>query len=278
MILSPKKIKDFNKKIADHYKKSGRVFAWRKTRDPYRILASEIMLQQTQTSRVVVKYEEFLKKFKDIKALANASTSEVLKVWQGLGYNRRAIYLKKAAETIVKDNRGEFPKDTASLLALPGIGQSTAGALQAFCWNIPSIFIETNIRTVFIYFFFNGPLSSARKVSDDDIRALIEKTIDKKNPREWYYALYDYGAMLKAGENKSLHARSTHYKKQSKFAGSNRELRSLILKTLIGSSKILNVENIASLLKKDKVIIRKNLLAMKKEGLIQGRSNDSYKV
>lgn len=214
----------------------------------YSILVSEVMLQQTQVNRVVPKYKEFLKKFPNIRALAIAPISDVLIVWQGLGYNRRALFLKRTCEELYKRNQKNpvFPTLHSELLKLPGIGQSTAGALLAFAFNTPVPFIETNIRAVFIYFFFKDSSS----VSDIHIHELLSETLaekkNKSNPRDWYYALYDYGSMLKAklGKDKTaLHKQSLHYTKQSAFKGSNREIRSAILKLIIDATKIPKDQN-----------------------------------
>src|SRR6185312_9536719 len=201
---------------------------WRQTREPYKILVSEIMLQQTQVERVIPKYKSFLKKFPTARALAKATNKDVLLEWQGLGYNRRALALKRAAEAVVSDFGGKFPQTLEELLTLPGVGRATAGDLLAFAFNKPAIVIETNIRTVFIHHF----LRDKKNIPDKQILELIEKTLDKKRPREWYYALMDYGAHLKKtlGNNAT---RSKHYKKQSTFKGSNRELRSHILKLIL---------------------------------------------
>jgi A/G-specific adenine glycosylase len=236
--ITRKQSQDFKKEIWQYYENNKRDLPWRNTTDPYRILVSEVMLQQTQVSRVIPKYAEFLKKFSSIKALALASKADVLTLWQGLGYNRRALFLKKACETLYSQNpkRSQFPSTKAELVALPGIGQSTAGALLAFAFNKAEPFIETNIRAVFLYFFFKENLS----VSDTNIYELISETLDHERPREWYYALYDYGVMLKAklGKKKTaLHKQSKHYNKQSSFKGSNREIRSNILKLFIAGAK-----------------------------------------
>ncbi len=217
----------FRKTIWEYYTSNKRSFPWRKTRDPYKILVSEVMLQQTQALRVAPKYKSFLKKFPTTRVLAKAELSDVLKEWQGLGYNRRALYLKHCAEKIESDFNGKFPKDFKILCSLPGIGLATAGDIMAFAWNIPVVVIETNIRSVFIYFFFNDK----KKIHDKDILPLIEKTLDMKNPREWYWALFDYGAYLKQTGNPSR--RSAHHTRQSKFEGSFRQKRSLILRMIL---------------------------------------------
>ncbi len=229
-----KKIQDFQKTIWDYYAKNKRQMPWRETTDPYRILVSEVMLQQTQVSRVIPKYESFIKKFPDFATLARASVSDVLKLWQGLGYNRRALSLKRAAEMVVKEYGGVIPCDAEKMIALPGIGNATAGAILAYAFQQPSIFIETNIRRVFIHFFF----PRSKKVSDQKIISLVNAAVDRKKPREWYYALMDYGAYLKT-QITNPNRRSAHYSKQSRFKGSNREVRGAILRILVkeGSMK-----------------------------------------
>jgi A/G-specific adenine glycosylase len=255
-------VQKFRQVIWNYHKEHRRDFAWRDTHNPYRILVSEIMLQQTQTKRVVPKYESFLKQFPSTKALATAQLGSVLIAWQGLGYNRRAKALKHAAEIIEGKFGGRFPKNYQELLDLPGIGQSTAGALMAFAFNKPFAFIETNIRAVFIHFFFSDQIT----VKDADIVELIKKSIDRKNPREWYYALYDYGAMLKASGAK-LNPKSAHYKKQSAFKGSNREVRSNMLKLLL-KKHTLDEKTIKKSLSLSEEIVKKNLQAFEKEGII----------
>ncbi len=218
----------FKKTVWSYYKKNRRDFPWRQTRDPYKILVSEIMLQQTQTPRVIFKYEEFITAFPTLESLAKAPLKKVLLLWQGLGYNRRAVNLQKATQIIISHHKGKFPRDYTSLIDLPGVGPATAGDIMAFAWNKPVVVIETNIRTVFIHSFFKDE----KDVHDKDILPLIEKTLDTKKPRDWYYALMDYGTMLKKTQiNPSR--RSKHYSKQSPFKGSNQDFKiySLIRKT-----------------------------------------------
>jgi A/G-specific adenine glycosylase len=255
-------VKAFQKIIKDYYSKQGRIFPWRETRNPYKILVSEIMLQQTQAPRVVEKYRSFIKRFPSVANLASAKTIDVLQEWQGLGYNRRGLALKKAAEIIMKEYHGKVPNSLENLLLLPGVGPATAGDILAFAWNQPSIVIETNIRSVFIHFFFKDTTN----IADSEILPLIQKTLDRKNPREWYFALMDYGAFLKKNHlNPSR--RSKQYSPQSPFSGSNRELRSKILRYIIAYSKQ-PLENIVESLQADKESIEKNLRALVKEGLL----------
>ncbi len=199
---------------------------WRaRSATPYHILVSEVMLQQTQAERVTSKFVAFIKKFPTVQKLAQASLREVLLMWQGLGYNRRARNLKRAAEEIVSNYKGKVPTTVEALVALPAIGPYTASAIRAFVWNIPDVFIETNIRTVYIHHFF----PKRKKVSDDELLPLIEKTLDRTNPKEWYAALMDYGAYLKKTvPNPSR--RSHSHVKQAAFKGSLREARGKILR------------------------------------------------
>lgn len=228
MTAASKQIAQFKKNIWDFYKKNKRDLPWRKTRDPYRIFVSEVMLQQTQVASVLKKYEPFIKTFPDFSSLAKADTKKLLKIWQGLGYNRRALYLKKSAEIIMKKFNGVLPQNVESLKELPGIGEATAGSILAFAFNKPAIFIETNIRRVYIHFFFKDK----EGISDSQFIPILEKTLDLQNPRDWYYALMDDGTMLKKTvENPNK--RSKHYSIQSKFEGSDRQIRGIILKKLL---------------------------------------------
>ena len=229
--LSRRSLTFFRGMIYDHYHKEGRSLPWRKTRNPYRILVSEIMLQQTQVGRVLDKYRLFINAFPDFAALAVAPFSDILNAWQGLGYNRRAISLKKIAETVVEHYRGSLPSDPEVLITLPGVGKYSASAIYTFMTGNPSLFIETNIRRVYIHFFFQD----RQGIRDKDIIPFLENTMDAKDPRRWYYALMDYGVKLKA-EVENPNKRSAGYRKQSPFKGSARQVRGTLLRALIGSS------------------------------------------
>jgi len=226
--LSPEEIESFRGIIYRHYEAHRRAMPWRETRNPYHILVSEIMLQQTQVERVAGKYREFLATFPDLETLARAPLPAVLTVWQGLGYNRRALSLKRLAQQVMEDWGGRLPFTEKDLRTLPGIGPATAGALLAFAFEQPVVFIETNIRRVILHFFFPG----REGVTDLEILPLVAETLDRTRVREWYYALMDYGAELKR-QGPNPNRRSAHYARQTPFAGSNREVRSLILKTLL---------------------------------------------
>jgi A/G-specific adenine glycosylase len=201
------------------------------------------MLQQTQVSRVLIKYDEFLKKFPSIEKLADASLRDVLTSWQGLGYNRRAKFLYLAAIALRAANPRERC-DYNFLLSLPGVGQSTAGALIVFTQNTPIVFIETNIRAVLLYHFFKDT-NKDDKIHDREIVLILEKILDNLpkdfGPRDFYYELYDYGSFLKESlgkEKKILHEKSKSYAKQSKFKGSRRQLRAFVLRVFLVTGKV----------------------------------------
>lgn len=233
--VTPYSIRKFRTIIYRFYRQHARDdLPWRHTHDPYHILVSEIMLQQTQIERVLNKYPLFITKFPDFRSLARARLRSLLTIWQGMGYNRRALALKEIARTVVKPPyHGTLPSDRDELMALPSVGQSTAGAVAAFAYNRPSVFIETNIRRVFIHFFFRDQ----ERVTDHEILPLITSTLDRKDPRNWYYALMDYGSALRA-LNKNPNRKSSQYKKQSPFAGSNRQKRGKILRLVSQEGKI----------------------------------------
>jgi A/G-specific adenine glycosylase len=239
-VLSKSSITAFHSTIYENYRVAGRVFPWRTTTDPYAILVSEMMLQQTQTLRVIPKYEEWLKRFPDAASLSAASLIEVLKYWSGLGYNRRAVYLQKACNVVCRDYAGIFPDNVEKLEQLPGVGPYTARAVAAFSFGSAEVFVETNIRSVFIFFFFKDAVG---QVADKDILPLVAETLDKNNPRQWYYALMDYGASLK---KKVINPgrKSQGYVKQAKFAGSLRQARGAILRQLTKSGSM-SLEQIA---------------------------------
>lgn len=231
----------FRKTIYDHHHEYTRIFPWRNTIDPYLILVSEFMLQQTQTKRVLSYYDHFTMQFPNFQTLAGAQLKDVLVLWQGLGYNQRAIHLRLTAQIVVSEYSGILPETREQLVGLPGIGQSTAGAIMAFSFNKPVVFIETNIRRVFIHFFFKDKT----EVRDSEILPLVEETIDHDNPRHWYYALMDYGAMLKK-QGANPNQKSAHYSKQAPFAGSDRQVRGTIIRHLL-SMGVLNEPELITL-------------------------------
>jgi len=224
-------MEQFQEVVWAYYHDHGRDLPWREPAtngsfDPYRIMVSEIMLQQTQAARVVPKYYQFLKEFPTVADLAEAPLSAVLKTWSGLGYNRRAKFLWQAAGIIAGSSDG-FPADSVELAKLPGIGPNTAAAVLVYAFNQPLIFVETNIRTVFIHHFFTDRTG----ISDKELIPFIKDTLDTENPREWYWALMDYGVFLKSTVG-NVTRDSRHYTKQSAFHGSRRQLRGEIIRRL----------------------------------------------
>jgi A/G-specific adenine glycosylase len=228
--VTPEAVRRFRRQIYRFYQDQGRQLPWRATTNPYQILVSEIMLQQTQVERVALKYEPFIHAFPDFFALARAPLRDIMARWQGLGYNRRALALQGIARRVVMEFQGRLPASVDTLRTFPGIGEATAGALAAFAFNQPVVFIETNIRRVFLHCF----LADRSGVRDRELLPLVDQTLDRKRPRPWYYALMDYGARLKrAGPNPNR--RSAHHQRQAPFADSDRQIRGLILKALLSS-------------------------------------------
>lgn len=224
----------FQETVWDYYQKHGRQLPWRQAEadgsfDPYKILVSEIMLQQTQVNRVTPKFQAFLKQFPDLGTLAAASLGDVLIAWSGLGYNRRAKYLHDAAKQLVSKNR---PWKLEDLTACKGIGQNTAVAVNVYAYNQPQVFIETNIRTVYIHHFFTSLAIGSHPIADQEMKPLVEQTLDHENPREFYWALMDYGTHLKTSVGNAAR-RSQHHTKQSSFEGSRRQIRGRVLRSLI---------------------------------------------
>ena len=225
-------ILEFREIVWNYYRHAGRELPWRKPENdgrfnPYKILVSEIMLQQTQAARVIPKYESFLQKFPTVQSLATAPLSDVLVEWSGLGYNRRAKFLWQSAQVVHEEYRDNFPDTIEKLIELPGVGYNTAAALLAYAHNQPVVYIETNIRTVFIHHFF----SDAESVADKELLPFIELALEREHPREWYWALMDYGTHLKATHG-NVSRYSKHYAKQSAFHGSRRQIRGTIIKLL----------------------------------------------
>jgi A/G-specific adenine glycosylase len=221
----------FVAEVWEFHRLNRRDLPWRRSHDPYEILVSESMLQQTQVARVLDKYPVFLAAFPTVQALAAADFQTVLAAWQGLGYNRRALALHRAAKTIIEEHGGEVPSSAAALRGLPGIGPATAAAVSAFAFGRAEPFIETNIRSAFIHFFFQD----RDGVSDAELLPLVEATMDRDDPREWFYALMDYGVWVKKVHGNPSR-QSKHHAVQSRFAGSRREARAQVLQALLAAA------------------------------------------
>jgi len=267
--LTPGTIRQFRNRIREYYKDNSRSdLPWRRTHDPYHILVSEIMLQQTQIKRVLRKYPAFIRKYPDIGSLARARVRTLYSVWQGMGYNRRALALRNIARIALDaPYHGRLPADAHDLMRLPFVGQSTAGAVAAFAFGRPAVFIETNIRRVFIHFFFR----EKKRVSDREILPFIEKTLDRKDPRSWYYALMDYGSALRDLKD-NPNRKSVQYKKQSPFEGSNRQLRAKVLR-LISERRNVSVKELTELVNMPYDKTRKIIDQLCREGFIKKKEH-----
>lgn len=304
MIISSKDIKAFQTKILDWYKKHKRDLPWRETRDPYRILVSEVMLQQTQVSRVIPKYESWLKAFPTLESLAQAKTSEVLRLWSGLGYNRRALYLQKAAKALEelriknyelrkKTNKDTFwPKTIEELKKLPGIGEYTAAAVACFAFDQQVVVIDTNIRKVIILLLTNGiqllpknkelGIMNKGKVRKKTHNSLFVIHHSKRNERE--VTLQEITEVAKkllpvgraAEWNQALmdYASAMLKKekipivKQSTFKGSDRYYRGQIIKILLEKKEI-SVQELSNVFQKEETFVNGIVQGLVKEGMVK---------
>lgn len=265
----------FRREVLDFYRKHGRYhlpwrsppLQFRQTKaklNPYRILVSEVMLQQTQVDRVIPFYRKFLKRFPSVQHLASSPLSAVLLEWQGLGYNRRAKMLHEAAKKITI--YGNFPREYEKLILLPGVGEYTAKAVRVFAFNEPEVMLETNIRAVFIHHFF----SKKSKVPDKKIVSYMIRFGISKNitPREWYAALMDYGAHLKKTHSNPSR-KSAHHVKQKPFKGSDREIRGVLLRSATKPPYLQRA--VLCRLPFEKERVKEQLAALVKEGMLVKR-------
>ncbi len=264
--LTTRQIQQFQKKIFDYHTEYGRHdLPWRKkSRTPYHVLVSEVMLQQTQVDRVAPFFKAWTTQFPNWKSLASAPQSEVLRAWKGLGYNSRALRLQKLAQSVVRDYASTLPRERKILESLPGIGPYTAGAVRVFAFGLPDLFIETNIRRVFIHEFFNTEI----EVHDKSILKLVEQTLPESDPVQWYSGLMDYGSTLPKVLKKNSNIQSKHYTKQSTFKGSDREVRGKVLDFLL-ERKSLTLVQIENKLKAHTIICETKRLEKILEQLVQ---------
>ncbi len=226
-LAAGQEVKAFQEMVLGYFRTNERHFPWRDTHDPWAILVSEVMLQQTQTERVVPKYLAFLEAFPVPAALAEAPIDRLMGLWQGLGYNRRALALKRAASRIASDFCGRVPDSEAALTSLDGVGPYTSRAVMAFAFGQPVVFIETNIRSVFLWHFF----PEGEAVPDSRLEGVVAASLVAEDPRTWYYALMDYGVYMKRRWG-NPNSRSAHYARQSPFANSHRRVRGAVLREI----------------------------------------------
>jgi len=240
MKITDEEITQFQSNVLSFYKTHRRDLPWRKTTDPYKILISELMLQQTQVSRVIKYYEKWIKRWPTIDSLVHASRRDVLKAWMGLGYNTRGINLHRAAQKIVNDYDGDMLEAMKNHEEIPGVGKYTSRAVQIFATNVNLVTVDTNIRRIFIHEFH-----LFEDVSDRELWLLAERCLPKGLSRVWHNALMDYGALFLTAQKTRVKSKT----KQSRFEGSDRQIRAQILRQLLERSlslsdlqKILEVE------------------------------------
>jgi A/G-specific adenine glycosylase len=225
--ISSGEIKTFQEAVYSNYKKEKRSFPWRENADPWGVLVSEFMLQQTQTDRAAGYWTRWMEKWPRAELFYKAGMEEALRAWSGLGYNRRCFYLKDCARRITNEYGGEVPRRPEDLEDFPGIGPYTARAIPCFAYNVPTVFIETNIRAAVLHFFFKD----RDQVKDKELIPVLQTALDQRDPRTWYWALMDYGAALKR-LTPNPNRRSAHYNRQSPFEGSFRQLRGAVIRAL----------------------------------------------
>jgi len=260
--------------VLELYAREGRILPWRSTREPWSILVSEVMLQQTQVARVEPKYLAFLRGFPSAAALAAAPLEDVYAAWKGLGYNSRALRLRETARICNELHGGLPPRTERELLALPGIGRYTARAVLAFAYDIPSAFLETNIRAALLFHFFPG----RERVSDRELEAAAVAVLDREDPRTWYYALMDYGAFIKRREPNPAR-RAAAYARQGRFEGSLRQARGAVLRALEARSRVgstAGLESIAAEAGLPYGRIEEAVRALIKDGLVR-EADGSYR-
>tara|TARA_Y100000310_G_scaffold247779_1_gene253477 strand:- start:548 stop:1318 length:771 start_codon:yes stop_codon:yes gene_type:complete len=248
----------FQFKILSWYEKNRRELPWRRTKNPYYILVSEMMLQQTQVDRVIPKYEAWLQAFPSLKTLAIASKEEVLQLWSGLGYNNRALRLQQLAQ-LLKDK--PFPQTEEELLALPGIGPYTARAILAFAFNKEVPVVDTNIRRVLIH-----ELKLQENISEKELEEVALQQIPQGKSRLWHNALMDYGSLEKTARKTGIKPLST----QPTFEGSERQTRGKVVRALLQRKK-LSMEELQELC--DHPNLSSILEKMEKDELITNKEN-----
>ncbi len=261
-------VQQFQKDILAWYAVNKRDLPWRqlpfdtpvKQRDPYKILVSEIMLQQTQVTRVIPKYEAWIVRFPKVQDLASAETSEVLRLWSGLGYNRRALSLQRTAQIIVHEYRGIWPRDVEGLKQLPGVGEYTASAIACFAFNEQIAVVDTNVRKVILTKILRRE-NQAEMATEKTLQAIAEQLVPKGKAYEWNQALMDYASAMLKHERIPI-------PKQTSFIGSDRYYRGQIVKLLL-EYKAVSIKNVGEILHKDKAFIERIVEGLEKDGLVQ---------
>ena len=195
VFISPKALPEFTARLLAWFSRYGRDLPWRKTRDPYAIWISEMMLQQTTTETVRSYFGRFLSRFPDVFALARAGDEEVLSLWQGLGYYRRALLTRRAACRLVEQLGGVFPRTIGELVALPGIGRYSAGAIRSLAFDLPSPILEANTRRLYAR-LTALPQDAASPAGEKLLWRFAESILPPKNGRDFTLALMDLGSLV----------------------------------------------------------------------------------
>jgi A/G-specific adenine glycosylase len=265
-VFSPERIQEFQKKVFSFYQKNKRDLPWRKTTDPYKILLSELMLQQTQVNRVILYYEDWIARWPTIDALASATRAEVLQAWMGLGYNTRAINLHKAAQKIVTEFDNDVIKAMKQYKEIPGVGRYTSQAVQIFSTNADIVTVDTNVRRIFMKEFH-----LPEKVSDKELWGLAEQCLPKGRSREWHNALMDYGALHLTAQKTGIKPKT----QQSRFEGSDRQIRARILRYLL--KETMSLSELEKTFGIEQMRLRRILDKMVTEKIIVNKNN-SYQL
>lgn len=282
MKLSQRRIDSFQHKIFSWWTTHKRDLPWRHTRDPYKIMVSEVMLQQTQVSRVLAGYREFIERFPTVSHLAQASPADVLRIWKGMGYNRRALYLQRAAKVIVEEYRGKFPVSESELVKLPGLGKYTVRAILVFAYKQEIPLVDTNIRQIIIHFFFikksQGPALMGLKgrALEKEVENIARQLIPSGKSWEWHQALMDYGSLAMT----NIQIPMTNWKKQKPFKDSNRYYRGRIIDRLregdMGENELL--KELSKTYTKPVTFFRIIITSLIKDGLIERISHDILRL
>ncbi|HVQ00922.1 MAG TPA: Fe-S cluster assembly protein HesB [Candidatus Thermoplasmatota archaeon] len=224
MEISDITISKFQRKVWAFYRTHRRRLPWRTTHDPYKILVSELMLQQTQVSRVITFYNKWIQQWPTIQDLAHASRREVLQAWMGLGYNTRALRLQQAAKTIVGDYQGDVVQAMRQYQEIPGVGRYTSQAVLIFATNADLVTVDTNIRRIFIHEF-----GLPKDISERNLWDLALRCLPTGRSRDWHNALMDYGALHDTALTTGVKPKT----RQGRFEGSNRQLRAQVIRLLL---------------------------------------------
>jgi len=266
LVFLPERIQEFQKKVFSFYQKNKRELPWRKTTDPYKILLSELMLQQTQVNRVILYYEKWIARWPAIDALASATLAEVLQEWMGLGYNTRAINLHKAARKIVTEFDNDVLEAMKQYTEIPGVGRYTSQAVQIFSTNADLVTVDTNIRRIFIKEFH-----LPEKVSNKELWGFAEQCLPKGRSREWHNALMDYGALHLTAQKTGIKPKT----QQSRFEGSDRQIRARILRYLL--KETMSLSELEKTFGIEQMRLRRILNKMVTEKIIVNKNN-SYQL